>query len=154
LFRELYPGAVIGVQHCLFSEIMPALERGEADYGVVIHEGRFTYEARGLELVADLGNLWEERFKLPLPLGCFVAHTRITEAVRREVSDLVRRSIEYGYSHREEAYETMRRHAQELDEQAIWSHVDLYVNEWSLALGNTGEAAFEQLRVLNNSPSK
>jgi 1,4-dihydroxy-6-naphthoate synthase len=124
---------------------MPALERGEADYGVVIHEGRFTYKARGLELVADLGTLWEERFRLPLPLGCFVAHMRVSENVRRAMSDLVRRSIEYGYAHREEAYETMKRHAQELDRDAIWSHVDLYVNEWSLSLGETGYAAFEEL---------
>jgi 1,4-dihydroxy-6-naphthoate synthase len=153
LFREFYPDAVGGIQHCLFSEIMPALEREEADYGVVIHEGRFTYKARGLELVADLGNLWEERFSLPLPLGCFVAHTRVGAAAQREVSELVRRSIEYGYSHREEVYETMKRHAQELDEQAIWSHVDLYVNEWSLALGQTGSAAFGQLRKLCNIPA-
>ncbi len=146
LLRHFYPDAASGVRHCLFSEIMPALERGDADYGVVIHEGRFTYKARGLELVADLGTLWEERFALPLPLGCFVAHTRVSEDVRRALSDLVRCSIEYGYAHREEVFQTMKQHAQELDADAIWSHVDLYVNQWSLSLGETGYAAFEELR--------
>jgi 1,4-dihydroxy-6-naphthoate synthase len=146
LFKLFYPDAAQGVEHCLFSEIMPALERGEADYGVVIHEGRFTYEARGLELAADLGTLWEDRFRLPLPLGCFVAHTGVSERARRAMSELVRRSIEYGYAHREEAYETMKQHAQELDGSAIWSHVDLYVNQWSLDLGETGHAAFAELR--------
>ena len=145
LLRFFYPD-VKTVQHVVFSDIMPALGRGDADFGVVIHEGRFTYQSLGLELVADLGTLWEERFKLPLPLGCLVAHKRVAEGARTSFESLVKRSIEHAYGHRDETYSTMKRHAQELDERAIWSHVELYVNEWSLHLGDTGRAAFDRLR--------
>ena len=75
-----------------------------------------------------------------------MVHKRVPEAVRRSFESLVTRSIEHGYGHRDDAYATMKRHAQELDERAIWSHVELYVNEWSLHLGDTGRAAFERLR--------
>jgi 1,4-dihydroxy-6-naphthoate synthase len=127
---------------------MPALKRGEADYGVVIHEGRFTYESLGLELEVDLGALWEQRFSLPLPLGCLVAHRRVGDSDRANFEALVRSSIEYGYSHRDEVYGTMKQHAQELEERAIWSHVETYVNEWSMDLGDVGLAAFEQLEAV------
>lgn len=147
LFRFFYPDAP-AVQHRVFSEIMPALKRGEADYGVVIHEGRFTYESLGLELEVDLGALWEQRFSLPLPLGCLVAHRRVGDSDRANFEALVRSSIEYGYSHRDEVYGTMKQHAQELEERAIWSHVETYVNEWSMDLGDVGLAAFEQLEAV------
>jgi 1,4-dihydroxy-6-naphthoate synthase len=145
LFRHFYPEAV-SVEQRVFSEIMPALRRGDVDYGVVIHEGRFTYQALGLECVADLGAMWEERFGLPLPLGCLVAHKRVGEEARRAFEDTLRRSIEYSYNHRDEVYRTMRAHAQELDDTALWAHVDLYVNQWSVDLGDVGREAFERLR--------
>jgi 1,4-dihydroxy-6-naphthoate synthase len=147
LFQHFYPQAG-AVRQCVFSEIMPALARGEADYGVVIHEGRFTYQGLGLECVADLGAMWEERYRVPLPLGCLVAHRRVAPAVRSAFEQTVRRSIEYSYNHRDEAYQTMRAHAQELDDQALWAHVDLYVNQWSLELGEIGQAAFTRLQEI------
>jgi 1,4-dihydroxy-6-naphthoate synthase len=145
LLRYFYPG-LNAIEQRVFSEIMPALLHKEADYGVVIHEGRFTYQGLGLECVADLGAMWEERYKLPLPLGCFVAHKRVGPKMRAAFEQLVRRSIEYSYSNRDKAYRTMCAHAQELDDAALWSHVDLYVNQWSLELGTTGRAAFDTLR--------
>lgn len=145
LLRHFFPH-VTSVQQVVFSEIMPALLRGEADYGVVIHEGRFVYEGLGLTCVADLGALWEDRYALPLPLGCLVAHLRVSSQLQFEFESAVRRSIEYGYAHRDEALETMRAHAQELDERALWAHVDLYVNRWSIELGAEGQAALERLR--------
>ncbi len=145
LFRYFYPTIEI-IEQRVFSEIMPALKRGEADYGVVIHEGRFTYQALGLECVSDLGAMWEEQYKLPLPLGCLVAHKRVPKEDRLAFEQLLRRSIEYSYSNRDAVYSTMREHAQELDDAALWSHVDLYVNQWSLELGAVGQAAFAQLK--------
>jgi 1,4-dihydroxy-6-naphthoate synthase len=124
---------------------MPALARGEADYGVVIHEGRFTFEGFGLKREVDLGQLWEERYQLPLPLGCLVARRSLGGELIEQFEDVVRASLNYSLANKSEAYSTMRRYAQELDEAAIWGHVDLYVNQWSLELGELGTAAFKQL---------
>lgn len=150
LFRRYFPSARRS-RDVVFSEIMPALERGEADYGVVIHEGRFTYAQRGLELIADLGERWEQEFRLPLPLGCIVASRSIAEGTRQEFGRLVRDSVEYAFANRAETLATMRRHAQELDEAVIWSHVDLYVNKWSADLGEDGRRALEIFRDLVRS---
>lgn len=145
LFRHFFPEAFSGVKQTVFSEIMPALLKGEADYGVVIHEGRFVYQSLGLECLADLGALWERRYRLPLPLGCLVAHKRVSVDTQQLFEKAVRSSIDFSYANRSMAYETMKLHAQELDQNAIWSHVDLYVNQWSLDLGDVGMAAFERL---------
>ena len=150
LLRYFYP-RFLNVNQVLFSEIMPTLQRGAAEYGVVIHEGRFTYQSFGLECVADLGALWEESFALPLPLGCVVAHRRISAEAKQEFEDTLRASIDYGYSHRDEAFITMRHHARELSSQALWAHVDLYVNQWSLNLDSLGAAAFDALKSISSS---
>jgi 1,4-dihydroxy-6-naphthoate synthase len=147
LFRHFFPQAS-QVSHVVFSEIMPALQRGEADYGVVIHEGRFTYEANGLEFVADLGGLWEQAFDAPLPLGCIVADRTVPKQHRDAFEVAVRNSIEYAYAHAEETLPTMRRYAQELDDAVIWKHVELYVNQWSLELGEEGRRAFKVLEQM------
>jgi 1,4-dihydroxy-6-naphthoate synthase len=154
LFQHFFPNAT-SINHVVFSEIMPALERGEADYGVVIHEGRFTYQQTGLSRVADLGALWEQEFSLPLPLGCIVADRSLPHEHRAEFSRAVRESVEYGYAHKEEALHTMRRYAQELEDSVIWKHVDLYVNQWSLDLGVEGARAFECFeRLVDDSRAK
>jgi 1,4-dihydroxy-6-naphthoate synthase len=144
LFRHFFP-EVRTVKQVVFSDIMPALLRGEADYGVVIHEGRFVYQKLALVCLADLGALWEERYKLPLPLGCLVAHRQVSERQQSEFEKAVCDSMHFAYRNKITAYETMHSYAQELDEQAIWQHVDLYVNQWSLDLGESGLAAFKQL---------
>jgi 1,4-dihydroxy-6-naphthoate synthase len=150
LFRYFFPSAS-NVSHVIFSGIMAALQQGEADYGIVIHEGRFTYQESGLELFADLGALWERTFSVPLPLGCIVADRTISQEHRAEFVSAVRRSIEYAYAHKEETLPTMRRYAQELDDSVIWKHVDLYVNEWSLDLGDQGREAFEIFQRIASS---
>ena len=144
LFRHFFPECR-EIRHVVFSEIMPALIATRADYGVVIHEGRFTYQGCGLGCVADLGSLWEQKYSLPLPLGCIVARKDLPEEVRPIFERVVRDSIEYGYQHCEETLITMRQYAQELSDEALWAHVDLYVNQWSLALGEEGRSAFEAL---------
>lgn len=145
LFRHFFPD-VSSVRQVVFSDIMPALLRGDAEYGVVIHEGRFVYQELGLECVADLGALWEQRYAVPLPLGCLVAHRRVEDSLCAGMEDAIRQSLSYGYAHREEAEGTMRMYAQELDTAALWAHVNLYVNQWSCDLGEVGRAAFGQLR--------
>lgn len=147
LYRSFFPAGA-EARNVVFSQIMPALTNGDADYGVVIHEGRFTYRDTGLELEADLGALWEQRHGLPLPLGCVIASRGLPAGVRAGAYDCIRRSIAYGLENREEALVTMRRHAQELDDSVIWSHVELYVNSWSLDLGDEGRRALQAFAAL------
>jgi len=146
LLCELFLGPAVDVRHVVFSEIMPALARGEADYGVCIHEGRFTYQQYGLHLVADLGELWEEQTSLPLPLGGVVARRTLSPQVLGAISDAVRQSIEYAMEQRTETLPTMRRYAQELSDAVIWQHVDLYVNQHTIELGDIGRRALAELQ--------
>ena len=145
LLWELFHRDEGQVRQCVFSEIMPALEASEADFGVCIHEGRFTWRERGLGCVEDLGETWERATDTPLPLGGIVARRTLDEAAARSVSDAIRRSIEWGHAHREETLASMRRHAQELSDDVLWAHVDLYVNEHTLELGAEGRRALDTL---------
>ncbi|MFI3280614.1 MAG: 1,4-dihydroxy-6-naphthoate synthase [Rikenellaceae bacterium] len=129
----------------LFSQIAEAVESGHADAGVLIHEGRFVYAQRNLELVADLGTLWEERFNLPLPLGAIVMRSAIDPDIRRQFDQLLRQSIEYAFNHPHASREFIKSHAQELDDTVIESHISLFVNHHSLALGDEGHQAINIL---------
>jgi 1,4-dihydroxy-6-naphthoate synthase len=144
LYRLFHP--VAGrVEHVVFSAILPALEAGRADYGVCIHEGRFTYERHGLVRVEDLGETWERATKSPLPLGGIAAKRSLGPAVLRELDASIRASLDFAREHPREAFATARRHAQELDEDVVRAHVELYVNEWTRDLGPEGESALSEL---------
>lgn len=129
----------------LFSEIAEAVERGEYDAGVLIHEGRFVYAARNLELVADLGLEWERRMSLPLPLGSIVVARDLGDEVAESVDRVLRRSIEYAFAHPEVSREYIKQHARELDDEVISKHISLFVNDFSLSLGKEGRRAVEAL---------
>ena len=129
----------------LFSEIAAAVERGEADGGVLIHEGRFVYERRQLELVADLGLEWEARTQLPLPLGGIVVRRNLPEDVQQRVERVLRRSIEYAFANPMASREFVKQHAQELEDDVIDKHISLFVNDFSLSLGAEGCRAMEAL---------
>lgn len=129
----------------VFSEIMPALIAGDADFGVCIHEGRFTYEESGLICIEDLGASWEGSASSPLPLGGLFARRGLDERTIDAVQSAMHASLLYADSHREETLPTMRASAQELEEAVIWSHVDLYVNGWTRILGPQGERAIRRL---------
>ncbi|WP_419190242.1 MqnA/MqnD/SBP family protein [Saltatorellus ferox] len=145
LFYSLSERRSAEPEQVVFSEIMPALESGEADYGVCIHEGRFTYEEKELCHIEDLGAAWESETKSPLPLGGLFARRTLDDETMDRVQDALWRSLAYADDHREETLPTMAAHAQELDEHALWEHVDLYVNGWTRRLGHEGEAAIQAL---------
>ena len=147
LFRCLHPQAQ-RIEHRVFSDIMPALKRGDADFGVVIHEGRFTYQQEGLHLIEDLGASWERISQGPVPLGGILARLDLPTQVHDDLNAVLRDSIAYGFAHRDEVFQTMQRYAQELAPAVIWSHVDLYVNEFSVDLVSTGERALATLNDL------
>ena len=133
----------------LFSEIAAAVERGEADGGVLIHEGRFVYERRNLELVTDLGLEWEARTRLPLPLGGIVVKRNLPQDVQQKVERVLRRSIEYAFANPLTSREFVKQHAQELEDDVIDKHIALFVNNFSLSLGNEGRQAMETLTGLH-----
>jgi 1,4-dihydroxy-6-naphthoate synthase len=144
LLRAFHP-EVTRVEHVVFSAIMPELERGTADYGVCIHEGRFTYARHGLVLVEDLGTLFERRAASPLPLGGILARAALGPAVLAELDAAIVRSLAHARAHPDAALATMRAHARELDDDVIRAHVELYVNEWTRDLGQVGTRALAVL---------
>lgn len=129
----------------LFSQIAASVERGEFDAGVLIHEGRFVYERRNLELVADLGLEWERQMELPLPLGSIIVDRSLGEEVARDVERLIRRSIEYAFANPATSRDFIKSHAQELEDDVIDKHIALFVNDFSLTLGDEGRRAVEEL---------
>ena len=132
----------------LFSTIAEAVERGDYDGGVLIHEGRFVYQKRNLRLVADLGLEWERVTGLPLPLGSIVASRTLEGDVVATVERVLRRSIEYAFEHPMASRDYVKSHAQELDDAVIESHIRLFVNDYSLALGTEGRRAIAELTGL------
>ncbi|EMI53162.1 protein containing DUF191 [Rhodopirellula sallentina SM41] len=153
LFDLFYPGTT-PVEHVVFSEIMPRLSEGTADFGVCIHEGRFTYEQAGLHRVADLGELWESSTDCPLPLGGLVMRVRHEEATMRRVSKVISRSLAMSLESPETALPAMRRYAQAMDDAVLMQHVDLYVNDWTVDLGEVGRDALQKLSEMAGQSEK
>jgi 1,4-dihydroxy-6-naphthoate synthase len=126
---------------------MPKLEAGAADFGVCIHEGRFTWQKRGLGLVEDLGTRWEEETGCPLPLGGIVASNRLPRETIQAVQQVIQDSLRFALADRPATLPTMRGFAQELDDDVLMQHVDLYVNDWTLDLGIEGARALDELSL-------
>ncbi len=130
---------------------MPALRDGTADYGVCIHEGRFTWAQQGLTRIADLGELWEAKTGVPLPLGGILGRTDLPAELLERIGRTIGDSVRFGLAHRDETLPTMRRYAQEFDDEVLMSHVDLYVNDWTVDLGPVGAAALAKLDELSRA---
>ncbi len=131
-----------------YDQVLPLVVSGQADCGVLIHEGRFVYQQHGLRLLVDLGQWWEQETHLPIPLGGIVARRRLGEPTVRQFEALLRQAIENSLAHPEATRAYVRRHAQELDAETLDKHVKLFVNEFSLDLGDTGRAAVARLEEL------
>ena len=129
----------------VFSAIEPALLDEQFDAGLIIHENRFTYEAKGLKKISDLGEFWERETGSPIPLGGIVIRRSLPDDVKRRVNRVLRRSVEYAFAHRTASLEFVRAHAQEMSEDVMYKHIDLYVNEYSIDLGAEGRRAVELL---------
>ena len=129
----------------VFSEIEAALLRNDYDAGLIIHENRFTYEAKGLKKIIDLGEFWESGTGAPIPLGGIVISRLLPDEVKHCVNRVLRRSVEHAFAHRTETLPFVRAHAQEMSEEVMYKHIDLYVNEYSVDLGREGRRAVELL---------
>ena len=117
-----------------FDQIERAVLAGEVDCGLLIHEGRFTYEATGLSLLADLGAVWEERMKCPLPLAAIAIRRDLAPRWGSEIDAALRSSVEYAFSHPGASREYVAAHAQEMEPAVIAQHIKLYVNDYTIAL--------------------
>ena len=144
LFSLAYPN-VKNKQFMVFHEIEDAVLSGKVDAGVIIHENRFTYQDKGLKKIVDLGNYWEEHLQVPIPLGGIVAHKRMDKAIAIQVDGLIKQSLEHAIANYPLITDYVKEHSQEMSEQVMKQHVDLYVNDYSLGLGDDGRKAVEKL---------
>ena len=140
----------------LFSDIEGSLLDGRFDAGVIIHENRFTYEAKGLHKIVDLGEFWEQETGAPIPLGAIAVRRSLPHDVKERVNRLVRKSVEFAFANREASLSYVRAHAQEMSEEVMYKHIDLYVNHYSVDLGTDGRRAvallFEKAAALGLVP--
>ena len=144
LFGLAFPAALDRTP-LVFSEIEGALLDGRFDAGVIIHENRFTYETKGLHKIVDLGEFWEGETGTPIPLGAIVVRRSLPDDVKRRVNRVVRRSVEYAFAHRDACLPYVRAHAQEMSDEVMYKHIDLYVNDYSVDLGLEGKRAVTTL---------
>ncbi len=131
-----------------FDQIMDAVASGVADAGVVIHEGRFVFEERGFQCLEDLGEWWEVKTGLPIPLGCIAAKKSLGAERIVEIERRLKNSIQCAFADPASTTEYVRQHAQELEEAVIRKHIETYVNDFALDLGSEGRAAIEKLQQM------
>lgn len=144
LLERLFP-AIGSKRAYLFSDIAEAVMSGEQDAGVLIHEGRFTYQKMGLQLIADLGEEWEKQTRLPLPLGAIAVSQRLDPETQKRVERVIRRSVEYALTHPSASEGFVKQYARELSDDVIRQHIELFVNPFSVDLGTEGRKAVMQL---------
>jgi 1,4-dihydroxy-6-naphthoate synthase len=128
-----------------FDKIPAAVLEGQADLGLLIHEGQITYQRMGLTKVLDLGEAWQRDTGLPLPLGCNVMRRDLGDDLHRSLSEALRESIAWGHAHVDEALEYAMRYGRGIDKETCRRFVLMYVNDFTLALGPQGRAAIERL---------
>ncbi len=145
LLLQLHSGPKVNSRFLVFDQIMPAVQRGEVDFGLIIHEGRFTYQQYGLEAILDLGSWWEGETGLPLPLGGIVIRRSLGAGMAHAMEMAIAYSIRFARQNPEQVREYVRSHAQEMEESVVQQHIDLYVNDESLRLSKEGERAVHTL---------
>lgn len=144
LLNLAYPLAQNKVE-TLFSDIESAVLEGKVDAGLIIHENRFTYQDKGLVKLMDLGEFWESTTGMPIPLGGIVAQRKLDRNILETINRVLRRSIEFAFANPKSALPYIRQHAQEMEEEVMYAHIDLYVNSYSLDLGREGKEAVQFL---------
>jgi len=144
LLSLAYPAAQ-HKQEMLFSEIEQAVLDEQVKAGLIIHENRFTYKDKGLVKLADLGEFWEQTTGFPIPLGGIVASRKLPKSILEKINRVLARSVAYALDHPEQTRSYVSAHAQEMDEDVMYAHINLYVNEFTRDLGSEGKAAVEHL---------
>jgi 1,4-dihydroxy-6-naphthoate synthase len=143
LFAPELPDANITVMR--FDQIMPAVCSGAVDAGVIIHESRFTYQRHGLTQIVDLGDWWERKTGHAIPLGGILMRRDLGDELIRRTEQALAQSVDFAFAHTDLVWPTVRRHAQEMEDDVMRQHIALYVNEFSRNYGTEGEAAIAHL---------
>jgi 1,4-dihydroxy-6-naphthoate synthase len=144
LLSLAYPEAKNKVE-MVFSEIENAVLSGKVDAGLIIHENRFTYEEKGLKKIIDLGEYWESLAKAPIPLGGIVIKRTFSDEVKKKFDRVLRKSVEYAFANPKSSLNFVKANAQEMSEEVMYKHIDLYVNNYSVDLGAEGKRAVKLL---------
>jgi len=144
LLGTAFPNATNKVE-LVFSDIEDAVLEGRVDVGLIIHENRFTYQDKGLKKIIDLGDYWEKQTGCAIPLGGIVANRRLPLEVQHKINRVIRRSVEFAFENPKSGLEFIRSHAQEMSEEVMYKHIELYVNKYSVDLGAEGKKA---IRIL------
>ena len=151
LFSLAFPNAS-NKSFLVFNEIEDAVSSGKVDAGVIIHENRFTYAQKGLKKWLDLGTYFEEKFNAPIPLGGIIARKDRDQQEIATIDALIKESVEYAFKN---SYETLpefvKCHSQEMSEQVMRQHIDLYVNDFSVDMGTQGANAINALEKVYSS---
>ena len=145
LFADALPGVKVQFEVIPFDEILNAVEAGKFDAGLIIHEGQLTFQNQGLQLVVDLGVWWQDKTGLPLPLGGNVVRKDLGAETMKEISRLLKLSIQYALDHRREALDYALKYARDMDVTLADKFVGMYVNDWTLDYGDRGRAAIRKL---------
>ncbi|MCX2452766.1 1,4-dihydroxy-6-naphthoate synthase [Pedobacter sp. PLR] len=132
-------------QEMVFSAIEQSLLTDEIDLGLIIHENRFTYMDKGLHKVMDLGNYWEQQTGCAIPLGGIVINRKLDQETKEKVNRVLRKSVEFAFANPKSGIEFIKQYAQEMSEEVMYKHIDLYVNKYSIDLGTEGRKAIDVL---------
>lgn len=145
----------------VFSDLEAAVLNGEVDAGLIIHESRFTYEDKGLKKLMDLGEFWDSLIHAPIPLGGIVIKRDLDPNLQQKVNQLIKSSVEYAFAHPESSMPYVKSHSQEMSQEVMKKHIALYVNQFSIDLGETGIKAVElmfkkaqELKLIEPSSAK
>ncbi|MGV3761683.1 1,4-dihydroxy-6-naphthoate synthase [Parapedobacter sp.] len=136
---------LVNKKEMVFSAIEEALIEERIDLGLIIHENRFTYQSKGLFKVIDLGDYWERTTGSPIPLGGIVASRRLPNDIKHKINRVIRKSVEFAFANPQSGIDFIRSHAQEMSEEVMYKHIELYVNRFSVALGDEGRGAIRAL---------
>lgn len=144
LLSIAYPNAKNKKEY-LFSDIEDVVLSEETDAGLIIHENRFTYEKKGLQKIVDLGEFWEKETQLPIPLGGIAVKRDLNHETQLKINRILRKSVEFAFENPKSAYPYIKKYAQEMDEDVMYKHIDLYVNHFTIDLGKDGREAIKIL---------
>jgi 1,4-dihydroxy-6-naphthoate synthase len=154
LLHFAFPNAT-NTQEYLFSEIEETILKKEIDLGLIIHENRFTYKSKGLKKIMDLGEFWENKTGLPIPLGGIGIKRGLSQDIKTKVDRLIKNSIQFAFNHPSLSLPYIKLNAQEMDEDIVRKHIHLYVNEYSENIGEKGkEAVIYLFNKINNLATK
>ena len=149
LLLQLWNPKIHNVEITRFDNILNGVQSGKYDAGLIIHEGRFIYPEYGCQKIVDLGQWWESETGMPIPLGCIaIRKDPATIQQKSYFETILKKSIQYAFENRNESRAFITRHAQEMEDQVIDGHISLYVNDFTMSLGDKGKQAIQALEEM------